>query len=148
MKFDDFPLMFAVSEVYEEIKAEKQIEELETPGARSDDWLREEARRLELTKRINLKMIQPDEELLGAFVKYAKAPKNGCDEKPKLHLMMDVARRHGTTCFYSFKGGCSDDVDLDRIIPGGPYSVANCVIACSYHNRQRGNRDFGEYCNE
>ena len=35
---------------------------------------------------------------------------------------------------------CDQDVDLDRLLPGsqgGLYSMANCVLSCSRHNRQR-----------
>jgi hypothetical protein len=62
---------------------------------------------------------------------------------PKARLKCEVSLKHGSQCFYAHRGvgACSDEVDLDRILPevrGGEYTVENCVIACSAHNRSRG----------
>jgi 5-methylcytosine-specific restriction endonuclease McrA len=61
-----------------------------------------------------------------------------------------VAKIHGVRCFYANRGvgPCSDEVELDRIIPearGGVYSLANCLIACSSHNGRRQDRTIEDY---
>lgn len=60
----------------------------------------------------------------------------------KLQLKCEVAATHGERCFYANRGlgDCSDEVELDRILPGsrgGRYTLENCIIACSFHNQSR-----------
>ena len=68
-------------------------------------------------------------------------------------LLIRCAKFHGRRCFFGARGlgECSDDIDLDRIIPGsrgGEYTVENCFLACSRHNRQRGDRSIEAYLAE
>ncbi len=70
--------------------------------------------------------------------------------KKKMQLIAEVAAIHGSQCFYANRGigACSDEVDLDRIIPGarsGKYTLENCVIACSAHNRSRGDLPIEDF---
>lgn len=63
---------------------------------------------------------------------------------------VDVAKQHGKRCFWvgRGKGDCSQDVDCGHLVPnvsGGPLSVPNCVIECSFHNRSRGVMSIEEY---
>lgn len=144
MRFDEFPLYNAVAQVYEEIKRESGLRDHDTPSVRSEEWILNDARRRQLTRRIVSRMTEHDSDILSAFVRYAKASKNGADV-PKLHLTIQVARVRGARCFYSMLGNCSNDVDLDRINAGGEYSLANCVIACGHHNRARGNMPIEQF---
>src|SRR5262249_12562791 len=68
----------------------------------------------------------------------------------QIKLKCQVSIVHGCQCFYANRGlgECSDEVDLDRLIPesrGGKYTVENCVIACSFHNRASGDRNIEEF---
>jgi hypothetical protein len=68
----------------------------------------------------------------------------------KLKLTCEVAVIHGSHCFYDNRGvgECSVEVDLDRIVPesrGGRYSIENCLIACSKHNRSRGDQTIESF---
>ena len=68
----------------------------------------------------------------------------------KLQLIVEVAKRRGTQCFYAPLGGCSADVEIDRIRPGskgGKYTIANCVLACRAHNNARRDRSIEEFLN-
>ena len=149
MRFGEVALYSAVADVYDEIQKESRIAECTTPSVRSEQWLLDDDRRRQLTQRIVLKMTDGDSDILAAFVKYAKAPRNGA-EIPKLHLTIQVARLRGSRCFYSMLGNCSDDVELDRIKPGsdgGEYTLANCVIACGKHNRERQDKSVTDFLN-
>ncbi len=142
MTFDELPTLVAV------YQAEKQIEERRAAGEDipqfgSDDWLIEERRRDELLSIIqHFRTADPD--LLRVYLRYRKSGDG------KSRIMAKVAELRGIRCFYADrgKGPCSPDVDLDRIKPesrGGTYTVENCQIACSRHNRERGDKTIEEY---
>lgn len=141
MKFSELDLYQSVAEVYADLQAEGK-------RVRSDEWLLDGA--TELTQRIVLAMTKSSEpELLRTFLTYAKAPRNGADV-PKLHLTIEVARQRGHKCFYAMLGNCSEDVHLDRILPGsrgGQYTLANCVLSCGRHNTMRGDQPISEFLN-
>jgi hypothetical protein len=68
----------------------------------------------------------------------------------KMRLTCRVANIHGARCFWAHRvpGKCSDELDLDRLVTGyhgGRYSLENCIISCSFHNRSRGNLTVEEY---
>jgi len=135
MTFDELPLMEAIYDVRREMEAEN-----ECPG--SDTWTSDETKRIELTQRILTRFsLNVDQQMIDAWIKFRKS--SDADGKKKAEWIVEVARAHGNRCFYADRGlgECSNDVDLDRIIPGsrgGKYSVENCVISCGKHNRSRG----------
>lgn len=141
MRFDELALFDAIFEVRREMLASG-----ESPGA--ERWNTDESGRRELCQRILKQMSlrgSIDQRLIDAWIAYRKRPKAEGTDINKYDLTIEVARLRGSSCFYSPLGGCSPDIDLDRINPGDAYSVANCVIACSYHNRKRGDTPIGEF---
>ncbi len=142
MTFDELPIYVAVD------KASRAIEERIADGEGlpligSDEWIIDPRRRSELLAMIQ-SFLQPDEALLRPWMRYRKASND------KLRLMVEVATLRGTTCFFAGrgKGECSDDVELDRIVPGsrgGTYELANCMITCGRHNRDRKDRTIEAY---
>lgn len=135
MTFDDLPLYQAVHKVYQAV---------EQPG--SDDWISHNAKRaysLVLTEIVNSGGWTEQgipwsmERVVEVWRDLRKAP--------KARLKCEVSLTHGSRCFYANRnaGPCSAEVDLDRIIPesrGGQYTLENCIIVCSAHNRARGDR--------
>lgn len=68
----------------------------------------------------------------------------------KTRLTCIVANVHGPRCFWANRvpGECSEELDLDRLVTGshgGRYTVENCIISCSFHNRSRNDRTVEEY---
>jgi hypothetical protein len=117
---------------------------LQNPG--SDDWINRA--REELCRKIQGQMPIgapfTAEQMIDAWVKYRKSPEG------KTELTVKVALAHGEHCFMfgRGKGECSEEIDLDRIVPGvrgGQYTLENCIIMCSFHNRQRGDRSLEDY---
>lgn len=141
MKFEELPLFDAIYEVRREM-----TERGESPGA--EHWNTDELSRRELCQRI-LKQLTVrgsiDQRLIDAWIAYRKRPKAEGTEINKCDLTIEVARLRGGKCFYSPFGSCSDDIDLDRINPGEAYSLGNCIISCSYHNRRRGDMAIGDF---
>lgn len=144
MTADELPTFIAIYRVERLVEERRQAGELLPPFG-SDDWLIDPARRIALLAMIQSFLV-PDETLLPRYLRYRKSGKT-------LRLMVDVAMRHGARCFFDGrgKGECSSELDLDRIIPGardGEYTVENCHIVCSRHNRERGDRSIEEYLRE
>lgn len=141
MKFEELDLLCAVYDVRANMEAAG-----EQPG--SEYWTTDEEKRTELTRRI-LQTLEctVQQRLIDAWIAFRKSPNvNG---KKKAALIVEVARLHGRACFYAGRGlgQCSEDVDLERLIPetrGGQYTVENCVLSCSRHNRMRGDTSLEE----
>ncbi len=135
MTFDELPLFEAIYDLRREMETDG-----EAPG--SDSWTSDEGKRVELTRRLLAKLIaNVDQRFIDAWIRFRKG--SDVDGKKKTELTIEVARAHGTRCFYANRGlgECSTDIDLDRIVPGsrgGKYTVENCVISCGRHNRSRG----------
>jgi hypothetical protein len=151
MRFDDLPLYCAIAKVRDKIKTLSKDGHIEPLG--SEYWQRGEGS-IELTRMITDELITEANELyVDAFVKYRKGVSVDDEGNKKLDIIASLASGFKTPrCFYHNRGlgDCSEDVDLDRILPGsqgGKYSVANCVLACSRHNRQRGDLNFIEFLN-
>jgi hypothetical protein len=72
-------------------------------------------------------------------------------KNPKTQLTCDVSLEHKRrSCMYAGrgKGPCSDDIQLERIIPGsrgGEYTVENCDLACGKHNRERSDQPIENF---
>lgn len=142
MRSDELPTMMAIYRV-ERLIEERRAAGEQIPPFGSDDWLIEPERRREMLSMIQ-SFLLPDEALLRSYTRYRKSGDK------KLRLLVEVATRHGDRCFFRDrgKGECSGDIDLDRIIPGargGDYTIENCQLACSRHNRERGDRSVEEY---
>lgn len=70
--------------------------------------------------------------------------------KKRLIILEHARKMVVHECFYKGKVGseCSNEVDLDRVKPGGrggEYTVDNTVLSCSKHNRQRGCKEVVKY---
>ena len=133
MTFDELPIYETIHDVYPTVDE-----------PRSDVWLTERA--AELCRMILSGMpIYDRDAMLRAWSAYGKSP--NCAGVKKLALAVMVARSHGRKCFWANrgKGECSEELTIDRLIAGGPYSVENCVIACSRHNTQRNDRSIEDY---
>lgn len=142
MTADELPTFIAIYRV-ERLIDERRTAGEDLPPFGSDDWLIDPARRADLLSMIQSFLV-PDESLLRNYIRYRKSGDK------RLRLMVEVAIAHGATCFFRGRGRgeCSDEVDLDRIVPGsrgGEYTLENCQIACSRHNRERGDRTIEEY---
>jgi len=139
MTFDDIPLLEAIYDLRREME-----DDGECPG--SDSWTSDEEKRVELTRRLLGKLIlNVNQRMIDAWIGFRKA--SDADGRKKSELIVEVARAHGSRCFYADRGlgECSNDVDLDRIVPGsrgGKYSVENCIISCGRHNRSRGDANI------
>lgn len=145
MRFDELPLYESVYDVYRTVD-----------NPRSEVWLIEQAKKEELVRRIQqaLPMDAPYRsiDMVGVWIAFGKSS-NVSESIKKAELIVMVARMHGRRCFYAGRGlgDCSAELQIDRLIPGsrnGPYTVANCVLACSYHNSQRGDKNLEAYLNE
>lgn len=145
MRFDELELNLAVYRVRQRL-----VTEGEQIGA--GEW--EHDRSLELCRMIAEELVnEPIKEHLQAWIRYRKSGKAGSDGERKYDIIAQLYENGSRMCFYYGRGlgHCSEDVDLDRIKPetqGGVYSLANCVLTCSHHNRQRGDRDFAKYINQ
>jgi hypothetical protein len=140
MRFDEMSLYIAVHRVYACV---------EKPG--SDDWISENAKaayKLVLMQLVEMEgwtdhgIAYSMERMVQVWRDMRKAP--------KIRLKCEVILAHGGKCFYAGRGvgPCSDEADLDRIVPesrGGRYAIENCVVACTAHNRARGDRAIEEY---
>lgn len=143
MRFIDFDLYTAIYEVRKDMIADGA----ETPGERR--WENDEESRLELCRRVIQKLhANTDQTIISAWVDYRTRPKANGTDKNKYDLTIEVSKVRGRECFYSMLGSCSDDVHLDRLIAGGEYSLANCVIACGYHNSKRGDKPIEQFLAE
>lgn len=135
MKFSDLQMLIAIHELKIEMPENGE-------KAGSDIWTTNEGFRKELTIRVLTRMCDNvNQRVIDIWMKY---------RKESLGLLAQVAKVHGSKCAYTNRGmgDCSDDVDLDRIVPGsrgGQYTVENCQIACSRHNRERGDAAIEEY---
>lgn len=147
MKFDELPLYCAIHRVRERIKYTSECGQGDSVS--SSFWERGEGA-VELTKMIAEELVTTQNDLyVSAFVRYRKSQNTDSDGQKKLDIIAQLCS-DTPECFYKNRGlgPCSDEVDLDRILPGskgGEYTVANCVLSCSTHNRQRGDRDFVDY---
>lgn len=143
MTFDEIALYDAVCAIRDEMR-----EGDENPG--SNKWDTTEDGRKELTQRVLSRLItNVDQRIINAWILVRKSESLG-DGINKLELLIDVARMHGAKCFYGSrgKGDCSEDVHLDRIVPGsrgGQYTAENCVISCGRHNTMRGDMSIEEF---
>lgn len=143
MRFEELPLYIAVYEERCNMMANG-----ENPGA--EDWTTKEESRRNLTARVTARLFtNVDQAIVDAWIAARKCQTVAGDKK-KIDLLVEVALQHGPKCFYANrgKGACSDDVHLDRIIPGsrgGEYTLANCVLSCGLHNTSRGNKSIEEF---
>lgn len=138
MKFSQVPMFQAIARVHRRT---------EKPG--SDSWMT--TSRPELILRVihamlyngvRIRQLPDEDEIIQAWVQFRK--------QTKLRLTIEVGEKYGFECFYSGRasGECSNDIDLDRIKPesrGGVYEPGNCIIACSLHNRARGDKGIEEF---
>jgi hypothetical protein len=140
MTFDELPLYQAVHQVYGSV---------EKPG--SDDWISNSAK---TAYRLVLMQIVESGGWTAQGIPYSMERVvevwRDLRKVPKTRLKCEVALIHGSRCFYANRGlgPCSNEVDLDRIIPesrGGQYTVENCIIVCSTHNRARGDRTIEDF---
>ncbi len=142
MKFDELPLYIAIHQVHTQINEPC-----------SEKWTSTHLR--DAYKLVLMQLVDNEswtdqgipwsqEHVREAWMKTRKSPDG------KIRLICQVALRHGESCFYSNRGvgDCSEDIDLERLIPetrGGIYALKNCVIACSFHNRSRGDTPIEEF---
>ncbi len=140
MTFDELPLYQAVHRVYTSV---------EKPG--SDDWISNSAK---TAYRLVLMQIVESGSWTEQGIPYSMERVvevwRDLRKVPKTRLKCEVSLTHGSTCFYANRGAgpCSNEVDLDRILPetrGGQYTVENCIIVCSTHNRSRGDRTIEDF---
>jgi hypothetical protein len=138
--FNDLPLYMATYHVYQTV---------EKPG--SDDWISSNAK--SAYKLVLWQMVDDeawsDAGLAVSMEQVVRAWRHLRKVK-KLRLLCRVASLHGSRCFYADRGvgPCSDGIDLDRILPGsrgGHYTLQNCIVACSAHNRSRGDSFLEDY---
>lgn len=141
MKFQELDMLCAVYDVRTNMECAN-----EQPGA--EEWTTDETKRKELTRRILQALgctVQQILILIDVWIAFRKS--SNVNGKKKLALLVEVARLHGRKCFYANRGlgECSDEIDLERLIPetrGGQYTVENCVLSCSRHNRMRGDKSL------
>src|SRR5262249_8800994 len=140
MTFSDLPFYQAIFRVFGRV---------DNPG--SEDWTRRRASeiyKLVLHEIVDMEAWNQDgipysrDRVLDVWLDIRKNPKNP--------LKCEVSLTHGAQCFYANRGlgPCSAEVDLDRIVPEsrhGEYTLANCVIACSQHNRVRGDKSIEDF---
>jgi len=151
MRFDELQLYCAVYRVRETIKSLSR--DGHTESVNSSYWERGDGA-IELTRMVSEELVTEVNELfVDAFVKFRKSGNVDDEGNKKLDIIATLASGiKSPRCFYDKRGlgPCSDDVDLDRILPGsqgGKYTVANCVLSCSRHNRQRGDLSFSDFLN-
>jgi|GEM_PF-1763506 hypothetical protein len=139
MKFQELDMLCAVYDVRTNMECAN-----EQPGA--EEWTTDETKRKELTRRILQALgCTVQQILIDVWIAFRKS--SNVNGKKKLALLVEVARLHGRKCFYANRGlgECSDEIDLERLIPetrGGQYTVENCVLSCSRHNRMRGDKSL------
>ncbi len=138
--FVDIPLYLAVYRVYNR-----------TYKAAAEKWISSHAK---TTYKLVLQQIVDDEAWSDEGIPWSMNRVvdvwRQLRKQKRLRLTCQVVKIHGAQCFYARRGvgDCSSEVDLDRIIPGnrgGRYTLNNCVIACSFHNRSRGDQSIEEY---
>lgn len=144
IKFEELPLYVAAWKVYSQ-----------TENHGSDDWPIK--KRDVLCQRVLHQLVEdgaykefgipwgPD-RIIDAWMNIRKSPEG------KTAILCEVAVCYGQNCFYQYRGlgRCSGEIELDRILPGsrdGKYTVSNCVISCSFHNRSRGNLSIENFIN-
>ena len=121
---------------------------IESPG--SDKWISTDA--TEMYALVLIAMVQEEHwphhakppslnEVVSAWTRFRKASDH------KAVLLCELIKKHGTACFWSGRvdGECSEDLTIDRLVPGKEYSLRNCVVACSYHNSKRSNETVEEF---
>jgi len=141
-RIDELPLIAAIYRVRLALMADG--EEL-----RSQEWVYD--RSIELCKMIAEELVtERIDEYLRAFERYGKQSKSNDMGERKSDIIAQLFINGMNGCFYAGRGigECSEDIDLDRIRAGGDYTMANCVLSCSYHNRSRSNKDIADYCNQ
>jgi len=84
------------------------------------------------------------DQLLAAWRDYRKSAGG------KAELAVRLAENFGGQCFYGPRRPtpCSPVVSVDRLVPGsrgGKYTVRNCVLACKFHNSERGDKPIEDY---
>ncbi len=140
MKFAELPLYMAV------FRAQRNVRK-----AASDLWVTRHRRRmlaevvcafLDLNPEMPDGFPYPIDDVVSAWLMVRKNRTTA--------LKCETAIRHGTRCFYADRGlgACCEEVDVDHLIPrsrGGQDDPRLCVIACSFHNRSRGDRSVEEY---
>jgi hypothetical protein len=140
MTFDELPLYQAVYRVYGSV---------EKPG--SDDWTSNNAK---TAYKLVLLQIVENEAWTEHGIPYSMERVvevwRSLRKDVKVRLKCEASLKHGSPCFYANRGvgACSDEGDLDRIIPasrGGEYTVENRLSVCSTHNRARGDQTIEEY---
>ena len=140
MTFNELPLYQAVHRVYTSV---------EKPG--SDDWISASAK---TAYRLVLMQIVESGSWTEQGIPYSMERVvevwRDLRKNPNNRLKCEVSLAHGPRCFYADRGlgPCSDELDLDRIIPetrGGRYTLENCMIVCSTHNRARGDRTIEHF---
>lgn len=151
MTFDQLPLYIAIYKTREWIGTQP---DLYTPS--SEKWTGECERQLwalvmdELARDSSWprdSMPWSIKDVADAYFVMRKSSKpDGCMDN-KIVLTVKVALVRGRTCFWPNFGNqeCNSEINLDRLIPGDVYSLANCVISCTFHNQQRSNRSVDEY---
>jgi hypothetical protein len=140
MTFDELPLYQAVYRVYASV---------EKPG--SDDWISSNAKAA--CKLVLLQIVENEawtEHGIPYSMERVVEVWRDLRKAPKTRLKCEVSLKHGSQCFYVHRGigPCSCEVDLDRIIPesrGGQYTIENCLIVCSTHNRSRGDQSIEDF---
>lgn len=135
MTFDEIPLYVAVAAVRE--AQERPAAELVT------DEQRHEICQL-IRAQLPFDRHFDSDKMIHAWTRMRKSPGN------KVAITVAVGQLHGWKCFMHGRGRgeCSNEVNLDRVVPGcrgGEYTIANCMIMCSFHNCQRGDRTLEEY---
>lgn len=144
MKFEEIQLYQAIARAYQ--KAEKP---------RSAQWLISRQRDLYAMivnemDDFTLGVPWPLVDVIAAWDSYGKQSSMQGGDDTKIDIICELAKFHSPHCFYRNRGRgeCSGEVDLDRIFPGsrgGIYTVENCVISCSKHNRQRQDKSIEDF---
>ncbi len=133
MKFFEFPLYYAVHDIYINFEQKKL-------KPRSADWLIYKNKRNQLTSLIVGKAERRNDFLLPSLFEEEKILKAWDDfgkNKEKYKLIISVANTFGQFCFYCNrnKGVCSDTMCVERLLGHRNDSVKteNCVIVCKRH---------------
>lgn len=144
LKFAELPLYRAIAKAYARV---------ESP--RSASWFIHTPRELYalIVAEMNdfsLGVPWPLSAVLDAWDRYGKGASVGEGGLTKNDLIVQISESSGDRCFYADRGlgACDEDVDLDRLLPGscgGVYSIANCVLSCSRHNRQRQDKPIEKF---
>ncbi|SRR5713101_1871233 len=73
------------------------------------------------------------------------------EKKRRAKVREYVIWRDGSICIYCDMPLTDETITLEHILPdskGGTSNSTNLTIACLYHNQQRGNKPFFEYCQQ